>query len=70
MVQILHACAKTTEDTRKEIQLCQESLAKTAKKLEINPKTVIVAEEGLLQRSPMRPKVVKSTVLSEAEEEL
>lgn len=70
MVQVLHKRARTTEDTRREIQLCKENIAKTAKKLGINPKTVIKwRKRDYCRDSPMGPKVVKSTVLSEAEEE-
>lgn len=70
MGQLLHRRARTTEDTRREIQLCKESIAKTAKKLGINPKTVIKwRKRDYCNDSPMGPRVIKSTVLSEAEEE-
>ena len=41
MGQVLHKRARTTEEVRREIQLCKESIVKTAKRFGINPKTVI-----------------------------
>lgn len=70
MGQILHANARTTEAIRREIRNSQESIIKTAKRFNVNPKTVIKwkKREGT-KDLPMGPKKVKSTVLSEAEEE-
>lgn len=70
MGQVLHKRARTTEDTRREIQLCKESIVKTAKRFGINPKTVIKwRKRDYCNDNSMGPKIVKSTVLSEAEEE-
>ena len=69
MGQILHANARTTEAIRKEIYLCKESIAKCAKKFNVNPKTIVKWKKRQDQRDlPMGPKTIKSTVLSEAEE--
>ena len=40
MGQLLHACARTTEKVRRDIQNSQESLIKLSKRYGINPKTV------------------------------
>ena len=70
MGQILHKRARTTEEARREIQLCKESIVKTAKRFGINPKTVIKwRKRDYCSDTAMGPKVIKSTVLSAAEEE-
>ena len=69
MGQILHANARTTEAIRREIRDSKESIIKTAKRFNINPKTVIKwKKRETTQDLPMGPKKIKSTVLSEAEE--
>ena len=40
MGQLLHACARTTEKVRRDIQNSEESLIKLSKRYGINPKTV------------------------------
>ena len=40
MGQLLHACARTTEKVRRDIQNSEESLSKLSKRYGINPKTV------------------------------
>jgi len=66
MVQLLHGRARTTFETRREIQLCKESIAKTANRFNINPKTVVKWRKGRhvtdLRNGP------KSTVLTDCEE--
>lgn len=70
MGQILHANARTTEAIRREIRNCQESIIKTAKRFNINPKTVVKwRKREDVKDLPMGPKKIRSTVLSEAEEE-
>ena len=70
MGQVLHKCARTTEATRREIQLCKKSIKETAKQFGINPKTVRKwRKRDFVQDAPMGPKIVKSTVLSEKEEQ-
>ncbi|MHC0449467.1 MAG: IS481 family transposase, partial [Candidatus Lariskella arthropodorum] len=70
MGQVLHANARTTEATRREIRNCKESIIKTAKRFNINPKTVVKWRKREDTKDlPMGPKKIKSTVLSEAEEE-
>lgn len=70
MGQVLHAKARTTEAIRREIRNCEESIIKSAKRFNVNPKTI---EKWRKREStkdlPMGPKNVRSTVLSEAEEE-
>jgi len=41
MGQILHANARTTEATRREIRNSEESIAKAAVRFNVNPKTII-----------------------------
>ena len=70
MGQILHKCARTTEATRREIQLCKESVVKTAKRFGINHKTVLKwRKRNFVNDVSMGPKVRKSTVLSQGEEQ-
>jgi hypothetical protein len=40
MGQLLHKCARTTEKTRREIQLSQENIATLARRFGPNRKTV------------------------------
>jgi len=69
MAQVLHGSARTTEKTRKEIQKSKESIAKLAKKYNINPKTVQKwKRRKYVHDSPMGPKNPHSTVLSKEEE--
>ena len=70
MGQLLHACARTTEKVRRDIQNSEESLSKLSKRYGINPKTVAkwrsrkgegVADRKMGSKSPR-------SVLSAAEE--
>ena len=71
MVQVLHKRATTTHVTRAEIQQSQESILQLAKRYNINPKTVIKwKKRDTVHDSKMGNKVVRSTVLSEKEEEM
>jgi transposase-like protein len=69
MGQVLHANARTTEATRREIRNSKESIVKAAKRFNVNPKTIAKwrKREGT-KDLPMGPKEIKSTVLTEAEE--
>ena len=70
MGQVLHANARTTEAIRREIGNSEESLAKAATRFNVNPKTIIPWRKREDSKDlPMGPKKVKSTVLSEVEEE-
>ena len=70
MGQILHANARTTEAIRREIRNSEESIAKAAARFNVNPKTIIKWRKREDTKDlPMGPKKIKSTVLSEAEEE-
>ena len=70
MGQILHANARTTEAIRREIRNSEESIAKAAVRFNVNPKTIIKWRKREDTKDlPMGPKKIKSTVLSEAEEE-
>lgn len=70
MGQILHANARTTEAIRREIRNSKESIAKAAVRYNVNPKTIIKWKKREDTKDlPMGPKKIKSTVLSEAEEE-
>ena len=70
MGQILHANARTTEAIRREIRNSQESIAKAAIRFNVNPKTIIKWKRREDTKDlPMGPKKIKSSVLSEAEEE-
>ena len=70
MGQLLHACARTTEKVRRDIQNSEESLIKLSKRYGINPKTVAKWRsrkgEGVADRK-MGSKSARS-VLSAAEE--
>jgi transposase-like protein len=70
MGQILHKCAKTTHVIRKEIQESKESIAKLAKKYNLNPKTIIKwrkRKDESVEDSPMGRKESQS-ILTEQEE--
>ena len=70
MGQILHANARITEAIRREIRNSEESIAKAAARFNVNPKTIIKWRKREDTKDlPMGPKKIKSTVLSEAEEE-
>jgi len=69
MGQLLHARARTTKEIRREIQLCKESIAKTAVRFNINPKTVVKwRKRSHVHDLPAGPKQARSTVLSPGEE--
>jgi transposase-like protein len=70
MGQVLHKRARTTEETRRDIQNSQESLIKLSDKYSVNPKTILKwKKRDFTHDAKMGPKKIKSTVLSEAEEE-
>ena len=70
MGQILHGRARTTQEVRQEIRLSKESIVKAAKGFGVNPKTIAKWRKREDTKDlPMGPKKIKSTVLSEAEEE-
>lgn len=70
MGQVLHANARTTEAIRREIRNSEESIAKAAARFNVNPKTIIKWRKREDTKDlPMGPKKIKSTVLSETEEE-
>jgi transposase-like protein len=70
MGQILHKCAKTTHCIRKEIQESKESIAKLAKKYNLNPKTIQKwrkrTEEGVEDKAMGRKK--SQSILTDLEE--
>lgn len=71
MGQILHANARTTQATRREIRESQESLIQAAQRFRVNPKTIAKwRKRESVNDLPMGPKTIKSTVLSGAEEEV
>ena len=70
MGQVLHKRARTTEETRREIQNSKESLIKLSKKYGVNPKTIAKwRSRDFTHDAKLGPKKIRSTVLSEAEEE-
>jgi transposase-like protein len=70
MGQVLHANARTTEAVRREIRNSEESLIKLSKKYGVNPKTIQKwKKRDDASDLPYGPKKIKSTVLSEGEEE-
>lgn len=70
MGQVLHSNARTTEAIRREIRNSEESIAKAAVRFNVNPKTILKWRKRKDTKDlPMGPKKIKSTVLSEAEEE-
>jgi hypothetical protein len=71
MGQLLHGSARTTAAVRRAIQHRQESLAKLAKRHDVNPKTVMKRKNrSHVQDAPMGPKPCHSTVLTLEEEAL
>lgn len=71
MGQILHACARTTEATRRAIQNSQESLRTLATKYGVNPKTVAKwKKRDTVVDLPMGPKEARSSVLTKEQEAL
>jgi hypothetical protein len=71
MGQLLHGCARTTAAVRRAIQHSQESLAKLAKRYDLNPKTVAKwKKRSHVRDAPMGPKQCHSAVLTREEEAL
>jgi transposase-like protein len=71
MGQVLHGSARTTAAVRRAIQHRQESLAKLAKRYDLNPKTVAKwKKRSHVTDAPLGPKQPRSTVLSTEEEAL
>jgi transposase-like protein len=71
MGQLLHGSARTTAAVRRAIQQSQESLAKLAKRYDLNPKTVAKwKKRAHVHDAPMGPKQCHSTVLTLEEEAL
>jgi Integrase core domain len=69
MGPLLHGSARTTAAVRRAIQHSQESLAKLAKRDDLNPKTVAKWKKRThVEDAPMGPKQPRSTVLSQEEE--
>ncbi len=70
MASILHANAKTTPRIRKEIQDSKESIAQIAKRLGLNPKTVLKWKHAnSLEDNKSGPKI-RSSVLTLAEQHI
>jgi transposase-like protein len=70
MGQVLHKRARTTEETRRDIQNSKESLIKLSGKYGVNPKTIVKwKKRDFTHDAKMGPKKIRSTVLSEGEEE-
>jgi transposase InsO family protein len=71
MGQLLHRSARTTAAVRRAIQQSPESLAKLAKRYDVNPKTVAKwKKRSYVHDAPMGPKPCHATVLTLAEEAL
>jgi transposase InsO family protein len=71
MGQLLHGSARTTAAVRRAIQHSQESIAKLAKRYDLNPKTVTKwKKRSHVHDAPMGPKQCRSTVLTLEEEAL
>jgi len=71
MGSIQHANAKTTPRIRKEIQASNETVAVLAKRLSLNPKTVIKWKNApSVEDKKSGPTTPRSTVLSEQEEQV
>jgi transposase InsO family protein len=71
MGQLLHGSARTTAAVRRAIQHSQESIAKLARRYDLNPKTVAKWKRRTQVRdAPMGPKQPRSTVLTLEEEAL
>jgi hypothetical protein len=68
MGQLLHGSARTTAALRRAIQQSQESIAKLAKRDDLNPTTVAKWKKRMhVKDAPMGPKPPRSTVLSQEE---
>jgi hypothetical protein len=71
MGPLLHGSARTTAAVRRAIQQRQESLAKLAKRDDLNPKTVAKWQKRTQGHdAPMGPKHPRSTGLTVGEEAL
>ena len=71
MGQLLRGSARTTAAVRRAIQHRQESIAKLAKRYDLNPKTVAKwKRRSHVHDAPMGPKPCHSTVLTLEEEAL
>src|ERR687891_1717022 len=71
MGQLLHGSARTAAAVRRAIQHRQASLAKLAKRYDLNPKTVATWQKRTqVHDAPMGPKQPRSTVLTLEEEAL
>ena len=69
MGQILHGSARTTEAVRRTIQNSKESIARLAKRYDLNPKTISKwKKRDYVEDSRMGPKRPHSTSLSQEEE--
>ena len=65
MGQILHGRARTTRETRREMQNSQQSLQKLAQKYGVNVKTVAKwKKRDYTYHTPMGPKQKRSTILT------
>jgi transposase-like protein len=71
MGQVLHGSARTTAAVRRAIQHSQESIAKLAKRYDLNPKTVAKWKKRTqVHEAPMGPKQPRSPILTLEEEAL
>ena len=71
MGQLRHGSARTAAAVRRAIQQRQASLAKLAKRYDLNPKTVATWQKRTqVHDAPMGPKQPRSTVLTLEEEAL
>jgi transposase-like protein len=71
MGQLLHGSARTTAAVRRAIQHSQESIAKLAKRYDLNPKTAAKWKKRTqVHEAPMGPKQPRSPVLTLEEEAL
>src|SRR5262245_34435019 len=71
MGQLLYGSARMTAAVRRATQQSQESIAKLAKRYDLNPKTVAKwKKRSHVEDVPMGPKQPRSTVLSTEEEAL
>ena len=71
MGQLLHKCATTTEKTRRQIQLSKESIATLARQYGVNRKTIAKWKKRTsCQDAPMGPKIRRSKVLTQQEEQV
>jgi hypothetical protein len=69
MGQVLHGSARTTEAVRRTIQLHQESVRALARRYGVSPTTIQKwRKRKTTADAPMRPKEIRSTVLTLEEE--